>query len=209
MDQSLRHILLKIQAPTDDILKNKNTNFRSVRRARKTCSPANLDKDEVTDETTSSFVTLINDMTTDIHSKNQQFNDSLRPENLTVTDITMKKKTIDLFHQMTDLLLFPSSRNSPNKAVAYDLKEKKMVELYADSQENVIDKLWSYIGRHVSAETLTQIMEASTKKEGTVTKKSRRTKDEGRQSSTKAITTSSNQTKARQTKKRTTRESRI
>lgn len=144
------------------------------------------------------------------------------------------RREIDLWRQLTNLTLLPSTRKKSiddqliackfltshefhSKFILHsdDLTEKKTVEFHRDSQENAPMKVWNYIARHLTNELIDNILHESAQSTNNSSnghhaiKKARRTNDAAqkiRPSTGKSTGINSNlQSKG----KRTTRRSRM
>ncbi|CAF0933598.1 unnamed protein product [Adineta ricciae] len=216
-DVSIRDVFLSMQLPpVDEIVATSKTDFRTIRKSRRSCYRSyHVPKAE---ETTDTSNNLLDELIETIHAKNEHLKEHLHQENQAIEDLLCKKREIDLWRQLTNLVILPSNRKKSldEQLIAYDLTEKKTVEFRKDENESAQLKTWNYIGRHLTDNLIENVFRDSnninTNSASTghhAIKKARRTNDgtqKMRPSTSKATTIST----ALPTKnKRATRRSRM
>ncbi|UJR20881.1 hypothetical protein I4U23_023990 [Adineta vaga] len=217
---SIRDVFLSMQLPpVDEIVATSKTDFRTIRKSRRSCYRSyHIPKIEETTDTSNG---ILDELIDTIQTKNKHLKEHLNEENQAIEDLLCKKHEIDLWRQLTNLVILPSNRKKSldDQLFAYDLTEKKTVEFRKDTNETAQVKTWNYIGRHLSDDLIENILRDSNNNNQNNTnnaasghhaiKKARRTNDgtqKMRPSTGKATTISTN---LQSKNKRATRRSRM
>ncbi|CAF1150171.1 unnamed protein product [Adineta steineri] len=185
-ETSIRDVFLSMQLPpVDEIVATSKTDFRTIRKSRRSCYRSyHIPK---IDETTETSNVLLDELIDTIQTKNNHLKEHLNQENQAIEDLICKKREIDLWRQLTNLVILPSNRKTSldEQITAYDLSEKKTIEFRKDSNENPQLKAWNYIGRHITDDLVENILRDSSNNNNSnnasnghhAIKKARRTND--------------------------------
>ncbi|CAF2018713.1 unnamed protein product [Rotaria magnacalcarata] len=216
-ETSIRDVFLSMQLPpVDEIAANSKTDFRTIRKSRRSCYRAyHVQK---TEEATDTSNTILDELIQKMRTKNKHLKEHLTQENQAIEDLICKKREIELWRQLTNLVILPSNRKKSisDQLIAYDLNEKKTVEFYKDSNENAPLKTWNYISRHITDDLIESILHESGNHNNNnassgqhAVKKARRTNDVAQKILTSVGKSRTSNTNTQFKAKRTTRRSRI
>ncbi|CAF2403851.1 unnamed protein product [Rotaria sp. Silwood2] len=217
-ETSIRDVFLSMQLPpVDEIVANSKTDFRTIRKSRRSCYRTyHVPKNE---ETTDTSDVILDELIQRIHTKNNHLKEHLQQENQAIEDLICKKREIDLWRQLTNLAILPSTRKKSinDQLIAYDLNEKKTIEFRKDSNENAPLKTWNYISRHITADLIENILHESGNNHNNnyasnghhAIKKTRRTNDVAQKIFSNTGKSTTINTNLQSKSKRTTRRSRM
>ncbi|CAF0815467.1 unnamed protein product [Rotaria sordida] len=211
---SIRDVFLSMQLPpVDEIVANSKTDFRTIRKSRRSCYRTyHIQKNE---ETIDNSNIILDELIQKIQIKNNHLKEHLQQENYAIEDLICKKREIDLWRQLTNLTILPSTRKKSinDQLIAYDLNEKKTIEFRKDSNENAPLKTWNYLSRHITDDLIGNILYESgnnnTSNGHHAIKKTRRTNDVTQKILSNTGKSTTMNTNLQSKTKRTTRRSRM
>ncbi|CAF3412799.1 unnamed protein product [Rotaria sp. Silwood1] len=219
-ETSIRDVFLSMQLPpVDEIVANSKTDFRTIRKSRRSCYRTyHVPKNE---ETTDTSNVILDELIQRIQTKNNHLKEHLQQENQAIEDLICKKREIDLWRQLTNLTILPSTRKKSinDQLIAYDLNEKKTIEFRKDSNETAPLKTWNYISRHITDDLIESILHESGSNQNNnnnnasighhAIKKARRTNDVAQKILSNTGKSTTINTNLQSKSKRTTRRSRM